>query len=229
MNPNSPRTDMKRKPKYDEYGELITKNPARTVFNAVMASVSALIFAVIFIRLWMNRPSDISERTVLTRDTARAVSALRLGAALPDSPKPSPASPADRLVTTRWEPTVTMDAQGRIQVTGITEIPAARQIQLTVRLNTKYYPSDSLSFALMISPVSGEPYYVTPCGALSDERSGVAFLRLVFSVPEPDSRASVRLVAAPTDDIQYKKTFLNIKIASPDVYCFTKTAPIPEI
>ncbi len=220
---------MKRKPKYDEYGELITKNPARTVFNAVMASVSALIFAVIFIRLWMNRPSDISDRTVLTRDPARAVRVLRLGGPRPEPPKPSKTPPADQLVTVRWEPTVTMDAQGRIQVTGITEIPAARQIQLTVRLNTKYHSPDSLAFALMIAPVSGEPYYVTPCGALSDQRSGVAFLRLVFSVPDPDSRAAVRLVAAPPDDAQYKKTYLNIKIASPDVYRFTKTAPMPEI
>lgn len=206
----------KERLKYDEYGELIEKNRARSVFNFAVASVSVLIFAVVIWRIWQARDSALVRSVIRTKAVGRAAAQSELQIALPGSVLPFFTGGA--LSVRVSEPTTTMDAEGRIQIRSIHLLSFADSLQLSVKLNNKYLNCDDLDFYIKIirSDLSTE---AVPCGTrLDDRRSDYSFLRLDFpscSVGESDV---ARLIVVASGSGPDSKPLLNLKIVSPEIY-----------
>ncbi|MBQ9544422.1 MAG: hypothetical protein IJV00_04770 [Clostridia bacterium] len=208
----------KKRLKYDEYGELIEKNTARSVFNFTIAAISVLIFAVVLWRIWQTRDSRLVDSVIRTKPVARAAAQDSLHIALPGSPLPF-FTGSDGLKVRVSEPTTTMDAEGRIQIRSIHVLSFADSLQLSVKLNNKYLSASDLDFYLKIYRADLK-YDLIPCGArLTDERGGYTFMRLDFSGLALSEKDVVRLVVAPSGSSPDSPSpVLNIKIVSPEIY-----------
>ena len=211
---------MKKQPKlkYDEYGELIEKNRARTAFNFATAAISVLIFAVVLWRLWQARDSDVVSSVIRTKPVGRAIAQNELCVALPGSVPPFYSGDAGPLTVRVSEPTTTMDAEGRIQIRSIHLLSFADTLQLSVKLNNKYLNCENLDFYLKVIRPDLTVSLVRCGERLTDKRSDYSFLRLDFPSCSVGEKDTVRLIVTPAGSGADAKALLNLKIVSPDVY-----------
>ena len=214
----------KKEQKVDEYGNPVEKSPTRTAFGVLVGMISAALFLIVFLRIWQARDAQISDRILLDGATSRCYSAYSLGQKAP-SREASPLffSPSGRpaFLCHSLHPSTTMDTDGRIQVKHVYYLQSAQNLQMTVRLNTRYYPQDNglgYRFILKILNADGSVAYCTNSYQQQELRYGYTFLRLAFTglSLRPDQTVRLQMLTKngqPGDD-----AFLNLKIFGADVY-----------
>ena len=189
-----------------------------------MGLISAAVFLVIFLRMFLARDSEITDRVILDESAYRHYAAAHLQLKLPeeDDKEYFCDSPHRRLRCFSVHPSTTRDSEGRIQVRDVYYVESADRLMFTVRLNTKYYPADrglGYDYVLrIIDSRDGSSVYTSDRYEISDVRSGYTFLRIAFRVPEMNEFSTVRLQMLPKGGDPKESSYLNLKIFGNDVY-----------
>lgn len=216
---------MRKKVIVDEYGNQVEKSVVGTAFHLLMGLISLAIFLVVFARMFQTRDSAIADDILLDPSAYRLYSAANLQVKLPDTHGGfdlfQPLAPS-RFVCFSVHPSTTMDSNGRLQVRQVFYLASAGSLQLTLRLNTKYYPQDQgLGYDFALRLIDGKDGTATVCTdyqLISDVRSGYTFLRIAFGGLHLEENTAVRFLMLPRGAEPTDSSYLNLKIFGSDIY-----------
>jgi len=218
-------TDMKKKKlKYDEYGNIEEKSRFGNALSILVIMISVAIFAVIFLRIYQARDSEISDRIIMDDHAHKAYSYCALDVKLPQEDDPhSFFFPEDGLKFNCYSvhPATTMDADGRLQIRNVYYLDSADNLQMTIRLNTRYYgKNNGLGYDLRLKLIDehGNVSYTESTYSVSDVRWGYTFIRVAFSNVDLSDVPSVRLQLLPQNSKPGDAAYANIKVFGSDVY-----------
>lgn len=216
---------MRKEIKVDEYGNPVEKSRVGTAFTVMMGLISLAIFLIVFLRIFQARDSKISDDVILDRFAYRFYSAAALQVKLPteeDGTQCFQPLAHSRFCCYSVHPSTTMDTDGRIQLREVYYLESADNLQMTLRLNTKYYPEESglgYDFALrLIDAEDGSSEYCTEYYLKADVRNGYTFLRIAFTGVELKEAPAVRLLMLPQGAEPTDSAYLNLKVYGSDVY-----------
>ena len=215
---------MKKKLKYDEYGNIEEKSRFGNALSILVIMISAAIFALVFLRIFQMRDSEISEKIIMDEYAHKAYSYCALDLNLPGKNDPRFFfSPQDNIKFSCYSvhPSTTMDVDGRLQIRNVYYLDSADNLQMTVRLNTRYYDKNNgldYDLRLKLIDAEGNVSYVESSYALTDVRWGYTFIRVAFSGVDLSDNQNVRLQILPLNSAPGDAAYANIKVYGSDVY-----------
>ena len=196
-------------------------------FGRIILIISLLVYAVLFYRIFIS--SDTSTAKEILLDTSCEHSMLESFLQLPLPDKDSPVSDISRnaseghppyFVIYSLDPITTMDKEGRIQMRNAVYLETARNLQLALKVNTKYHETDEegkllYDIFLEVEHMGGESTRHDISFTKTTSRSNYATTRYGFNDVNFDiARDKVTLKIKDGD-----KTVLSLVVSDSTIHC----------